>query len=136
MGTKIFDKLNKTNIPYAICIGIYKSTIEEDRQGLDCFLIAPASKLSELIKYGFKANKEEDQRYLCESLICVRNLSRDDYKAFKKIIHTYHQAIDNRFGRVYEVKGNSLSELLKKQKRESILFNSNNHIQMKEKNYG
>lgn len=116
MKTKIFDRLNKTHIPYAICMGVFTSPLEEDRQGVDCFLTAPVSNLSELIKYGFKAIKEEDQRYLCESLICVRELSQNDYNTFKKVRSNYKQVVNNRFGQVYEIKENSLSEFLKKQK--------------------
>lgn len=137
MVENIFDQLNKTTVSYAVCVAFLTSNIENEKLGLDCFLIAPSSDFQILKKYGFKLSEKNEGYSLSYSgLICEKTLSDKEFSIFKKRLNEYRLVVDNTYGRIYELQRNSLSLLVKKQKREAFLNNLKNSSFMKEKNYG
>jgi hypothetical protein len=103
-------KLQALKIPYSICIGTFRLKNTSETGGYDYFIVAPECHKSELQeKVNFPSKKVYAHYWLVE-----KTMQEVDIDEFKKTKNDYVIVNSSSGGRVYEVKGNSLKDYLKK----------------------
>ena len=93
----IFDKLKDRNIKYAVCVAHKSFAVGgSNLHQKDFFVIIKDSGINKYRKLGF-INVPNFKAY-------SRDLTTIEFQEFKKDLNSYKQVINNKFGRVYEIK--------------------------------
>lgn len=102
----LFEVLDETGIPHAICINVQemklKTIYDVSKQW---FILIPQSEKKRIHGYGFKNSEGRHD-------VAERDLTEEEIAYFKKNQNDYLKILHNRDGRIYELKGNSLSKFI------------------------
>ena len=104
----IFKTLNEKNICYAVVVA--NSTFISsgaDSHGKDYAIIANEKDYKILKPYMFYEAEFKHERFMC---VIARQMRDVDIMQFKEGIAQFIKVVDNRSGRVYELKDNSFKE--------------------------
>jgi len=105
----IFNELEQENITYAVCVSLIKSTFDSGISQREYYIIA--NKKDVAGRYGFTTGSDSGYRNVYE-----RDLSDSERFKFLETMDRYTKVLNNKHGRVYELKGGSFKSNYNKNK--------------------
>jgi predicted secreted protein len=104
----IFVELLKKEIPFAVMISVNSFKVSSDYFSRYYHILIHSNDTEKVKKYTFPLSR--DMKGVCE-----HKLTTEQIEAFKKKMEMFEKVLHNKFGRIYELKGNSFKEYYKNQ---------------------
>ena len=104
----VFVELLKKEVPFAVMVSVNSFKVSSDYYSRDYSILIHSNDCSKIKKYTFPVNKDIKG-------VCEKKLGRDEVESFKKKMELFFKVQHNKFGRIYELKGNPFKEYFKQQ---------------------
>lgn len=108
LSNDVFVDLLKKEIPFAVMVSVNSFKVSSDYFSRYYHILIHSNDTGKIKKYTFPLNRDIKG-------VCEHKMSLEEIDSFKKKMELFSKVEHNKYGRIYELKGNPFKDYFKKQ---------------------
>ena len=108
LANDIFVQLLKNEVPFAVIVSVNSFKVSSDYFSRDYYILIHSKDCEKIKNFTFPVNKDVKG-------VCDKKLASTEIDSFKKKMELFHKVQHNKYGRVYELKGNPFKDYFNQQ---------------------